>query len=147
MHLSLFTDYSLRVLMYAALKAEVFQVDEVSKAYDISRNHLAKVIHRLGTLGYLDTKRGRGGGIQLAMLPADIRIGKLVRQIEGQTPVVECFDASVNTCRINGCCRLKGALAEAMSSFYQSLDSYTLQDLTTGPNRARMERALPALKT
>lgn len=142
MTLSLFSDYSLRVLMYAALKGSSFQVSEVTAAYGISRHHLAKVIHNLARLGYLDTRRGRGGGIQLAQVPEEIRIGRLVRETEGQAVLVECFDAATNTCRLDGSCRLKGALSEAMAAFYASLDRLTLRDLVTGPHRGRMSRTL-----
>ncbi len=142
MKLSLFSDYSLRTLMYGALTEERFQLDGVTAAYGISRHHLAKVVHHLGKLGYLETQRGRGGGIRLARPAEDIRIGKLVRETEQQTALVECFDASTNTCPINGNCRLKGLLAEAMGAFYASLDRYTLCDLVSGPHRARMARTL-----
>ncbi|HEX3132874.1 MAG TPA: Rrf2 family transcriptional regulator [Planctomycetota bacterium] len=142
MKLSLFSDYALRTLMYAALKNKLFQLDEVTAAYRISRNHLAKVVHQLGVLGYLDTQRGRGGGIRLARAAEDIRIGKLVRETESQAALVECFDAATNTCPINGACRLKGLLAEAMAAFYASLDRYTVRDLVSGPHRARMTRTL-----
>jgi Rrf2 family nitric oxide-sensitive transcriptional repressor len=144
MRLSLFSDYSLRVLMYAAVKGAAFQLDEVTAAYGISRNHLAKVIPSLSKLGYLDTKRGRGGGIQLACPASDIRIGKLVRETENQPVIVECFDLSTNTCPISGSCRLKGALAAAMSAFYESLDRHTLRDLVTGPQRKKLSTLLLA---
>ena len=75
MHLSLFTDYALRVLMFAALKGETFSLSEVADSYQISRNHLIKVVNHLAKLGYLETKRGRGGGIALGMPAADIRLG------------------------------------------------------------------------
>lgn len=142
MNLSLFSDYSLRVLMYAALKADAFQVVEAADAYGISRHHLAKVVHNLSKLGYLETRRGRGGGIQLARLPGEVRIGKLVRETEGGSGVVECFDAATNTCRIAGNCRLQGALAEAMRAFYESLDRLTLEDLVSGSHRGAMSRTL-----
>lgn len=142
MKLSLFSDYSLRTLMYAALTEDRFQLDAVTAAYGISRNHLAKVVHQLGKLGYLDTQRGRGGGIRLARAAEDIRLGKLVRETEQQTVLVECFDAATNTCPLIGSCRLKGLLAEALSAFYASLDRHTLHDLVSGPHRARMSRAL-----
>lgn len=142
MKLSLFSDYSLRTLMYGALTEELFQLDGVTAAYGISRHHLAKVVHHLGKLGYLETQRGRGGGIRLARPAEDIRIGKLIRETEQQTPLVECFDAATNTCPLNGSCRLKGLLAEALGAFYASLDRYTLRDLVSGPHRARMTRTL-----
>ncbi len=142
MHLSLFSDYSLRVLMFAALKGEVFQVDEVTAAYGISRNHLVKVVHNLSKLGYLDTRRGRGGGIRLGRPPEEIRIGKLVRETERQPVVVECFDMATNTCRLAGSCRLKGVLGEALNAFYERLDRQTLADLVKGSHRGAMSKVL-----
>ena len=144
MHLSLFSDYSLRVLMFAALKGESFLLDEVTAAYGISRNHLAKVVHNLSKLGYLETQRGRGGGISLARPAEEIRIGKLVKETENQPILVECFDPATNTCPINGCCRLKGILAESMAAFYATLDRYTLKDLTSGSTRQQMTKKLLA---
>ena len=111
MKLSLFTDYSLRVLMFAALKGESFSLSEVAESYDISRHHLVKVVNYLAKLGYLETRRGRGGGIALGMQPEDIRIGMVVRRTEDSPFIVECFDKQHNTCPISGSCRLKGALA------------------------------------
>jgi Rrf2 family nitric oxide-sensitive transcriptional repressor len=142
MNLSLFSDYSLRVLMYAALKGSSFQVDEVTEAYGISRHHLAKVVHTLSKLAYLHTRRGRGGGIELGRPAEEIRIGQLVRETEGQARLVECFDLVTNTCRLSGSCALKAALAEAMRAFYESLDRLTLRDLVTGPHRPGMTRVL-----
>lgn len=144
MKLSLFSDYSLRVLMFAALKGGTFQLDEVATAFRISRHHVAKIVQGLSRLGYLDTRRGRGGGIQLARLPEDIRIGKLVRETEDQHAIVECFDLATNTCRISGSCRLKGALATALRVFYDSLDEHTLRDFTVGPQREQMIKMLLA---
>ena len=144
MKLSLFSDYSLRVLMFAALKGAAFRVDEVTAAYGISRNHVAKVIHTLAQLGYLETRRGRGGGIQLARPAGEIRIGKVVRQTEDQPVIVECFDPATNTCPIIGSCQLKGVLAEAMNAFYVTLDRHTLQELVGGPQKARLIQTLLA---
>ena len=142
MHLSLFSDYSLRVLIYAALKKSAFQLDEVTAAYGISRHHLCKVVHNLSKLGYLDTRRGRGGGIRLARPPEDIRIGVLVRETEGNSVMVECFDAATTTCRISDCCRLKGALAAALDAFFESLDRHTLRDLVSAPQHRHMSKIL-----
>ncbi len=142
MKLSLFSDYSLRVLMFAALKNEAFQLEEVSASFDISKHHVAKIVQSLSKLGYLDTRRGRGGGIQLARAPEDIRIGKLLRETEDQPAMVECFDMATNTCRLSGSCLLKSALAKARNAFYDSLDTHTLSSLVTGQQRARMIRTL-----
>jgi Rrf2 family nitric oxide-sensitive transcriptional repressor len=145
MRLSLFTDYSLRVLMFAALKKEIFSLSEVATAYDISRHHLVKVVNYLAKLGYLETRRGRGGGILLGMQPEDIRIGMVVRRTEDTPFIVECFDPKQHsTCPINGSCRLKGALAQAVNVFYETLDRHTLRDLVAGPEGAGMrQRLLP----
>lgn len=144
MKLSLFSDYSLRVLMYAAVREDSFLLDDVAAAYGISRHHLAQVVHHLAKLGYLQTQRGRGGGIRLALAPGDIRLGKLVRETEDEPVFVECFDPAANTCPILGSCRLKGLLAEALNAFHATLDRYTLKDLVTGPHRDRMRRTLLA---
>lgn len=146
MRLSLFTDYSLRVLMFAALKDGSFSLSEVAEAYDISRHHLVKVVNYLAKLGYLETRRGRGGGISLAMQPEDIRIGMVVRRTEDTPFIVECFDKQHNTCPINGSCRLKGALAQAVNAFYETLDHHTLRDLVVGAPGARMHQILNVAK-
>lgn len=144
MRLSLFSDYSLRVLMFAALKGETFSLSEAAEAYDISRHHLVKVVNFLAKLGYLETRRGRGGGIALGMPPEDIRIGMVVRRTEDTPFIVECFDKQHNTCAINGSCRLKGALAQAVNAFYETLDRYTLRDLVNGSAGKDMKaRLLP----
>lgn len=142
MRLSLFSDYALRVLMFAALKGESFSLSEVSASYDISRHHLVKVVNYLARLGYLETRRGRGGGIVLGMKPEDIRIGMVVRRTEDTPHIVECFDSQHNTCVINGCCRLKGALGQAMKAFYETLDQYTLTDLVAGKEASFMRKKL-----
>jgi len=142
MRLSLFTDYSLRVLMFAALKGGSFSLSEVAEAYDISRHHLVKVVNYLAKLGYLETRRGRGGGIALGMPPEDIRIGMVVRRTENTPFIVECFDKQHNTCPINGSCRLKGALAQAVNAFYETLDRHTLRELVTGVEAPRLNSIL-----
>jgi Rrf2 family transcriptional regulator, nitric oxide-sensitive transcriptional repressor len=142
MKLSLYSDYSLRVLMFAAVKGKAFQLDEVASAFQISKHHLAKIVQDLSKLGYLDTRRGRGGGIQLARSPEDILIGKLVQETEDQPIMVECFDPETNTCRLDGCCKLKAALADARKAFYDSLNEHTLHSLVSGPRRSRLIRIL-----
>ena len=142
MRLSLFTDFSLRVLMFAALKEESFSLSEIAEAYDISRNHLIKVVNFLAKLGYLETKRGRGGGIELGMPADEIRLGLLVRRTENTPAIVECFDETNNTCHINGSCRLKGVLARASAAFFAELDRYTVADLIAGQHRRPLEKLL-----
>lgn len=147
MRLTTFTDYCLRVLMYVGAKdGELATVDEIAASYDISRNHLMKVVFRLGQLGYLSNLRGKGGGIHLAMEPEVINLGKLVRQTEEDLKIVECFQASGVGCRIESACVLRKALGEALRAFLSVLDGYTLADLL-GPRRqlARL-LSIPAAK-
>lgn len=139
MRLSLFSDYSLRVLIFGAAKAAPFPLHEVADAYNISRHHLVKVVNNLTKQGYLATRRGRGGGIELARKPEDIQLGSLLRRTESSSPLVECFDMSTNTCPIHACCGLNGVLGQAIGAFYGTLDRYTLQDLLT-------EQHVPALR-
>ena len=120
MRISMFTDYSLRVMIQAAVRhPNRVTIEEVSSAYGISRNHLIKVINELGRAGFLVTQRGRSGGFTLAR-PADrISIADVVKFGESGQPLVECFDAATNACVITPACRLKGMLAEAQRAFYR----------------------------
>ncbi len=145
MHLTNFTDYCLRALMFVALKGEeLTTIDEIAERYGINRNHLVKVVFRLGQLGYLDTSRGKGGGIRLADDPAKVKLGKLVRQTEQDFALVECFQDQDCLCVIEPACVLKKALHRALVAFFEVLDEYTLADLVK-PNRSLARLlALPA---
>jgi Rrf2 family transcriptional regulator, nitric oxide-sensitive transcriptional repressor len=135
MRLTVHSDYSLRVLIFLAAKdGELATIPEIARAYGISRGHLMKVVNRLGALGYLTTTRGRDGGIRLGKAPESIRIGEVVRETEESLALVECFskDQGGHRCRIEGSCRLKGALQEALRAFIGVLDGYTLADLVKG---------------
>ena len=139
--LTRFSDYSLRVLMFAAVQGEKrFSVDEVAGKYALSRNHVAKVVNRLVRTGHLKARRGRRGGVWLGRDPRSIRLGHLVRLTENESPLVECFAAKSNRCCLTPACRLKGALARALDAFYGSLDQQTLADLVE--NRAALVRLL-----
>lgn len=130
MRLTVYTDYALRVLIYVGLKqGDVSTIGEIAESYDISRNHLMKVVHRLGLLGYLDTVRGKGGGIRLAREPECINLGDVVRCTEEDMALVECFQPGPVKCRIQPECVLRGALQEALRAFMEVLDRYTLADL------------------
>ncbi len=130
MRLTTFTDYTIRVLIYMGLHpGELTTVAELAQRYDISRNHLTKVIHYLGKQGYIETLRGKGGGIRLAARPAAINIGELVRDTEKNSTLVECFSPGACQCKITPACRLTGILHEAQEAFYQVLGKYTLADL------------------
>ncbi|UBH23107.1 Rrf2 family transcriptional regulator [Macrococcus armenti] len=129
MKLTLYSDYSLRVLMYIARKDERVQIEEIAKFYGISKNHLTKVVNNLATLGYIETTRGRGGGMKIKIQPEDINIGKLIRKTEETLTIVECFDRETNTCPIAGMCGLQGVLGEALAAYMAVLDKYTLEDV------------------
>jgi Rrf2 family nitric oxide-sensitive transcriptional repressor len=132
MELSRFTDYALRVLIYAAVKKpDKITLSELSCAYRISRHHLVKIVHHLGKLGYLENKRGRNGGIYLGCNPEQVSVGEVVRQTETHMNLVECFSPKTNSCRLSPCCRLMGALIEARDAFFGVLDSYTLADVAS----------------
>lgn len=133
MRLTQHSDYSLRVLMYLAAKPErLATIQEIAAAYGISENHLMKVVHRLAQNGFVDTVRGRGGGLRLKGLADDIRLGAVVRAVEEDFRLVECFGED-DTCRITDVCRLKRVLNQALGAFLTSLDSWTLADLVQRP--------------
>lgn len=128
MQLTLFTDYALRSLIFlAARPGENSSVKEIAEHYGISRNHLVKVVHKMSTLGLVESSRGKGGGIKLAYHPAAMRLGDIVRKMENME-IAECFNRDRNTCRISEVCRLKHFLFEASDSFLQTLNKYTLAD-------------------
>jgi Rrf2 family nitric oxide-sensitive transcriptional repressor len=130
MRLTLYSDYSLRLLMYAAVRhGELVTIQEVADAYGISKNHLMKVAFELGRQGYLETVRGRGGGLRLSRAPDRIGLGEVIRMTEEDFTMVECFDPKTNTCAITGACRLRGILSKALQAYFAVLDDYTLADL------------------
>jgi Rrf2 family nitric oxide-sensitive transcriptional repressor len=128
--LTTFTDYSLRVLIYAATAPEGrMTIAEVARAFGISQHHLVKVVHLLGRLGLLENTRGRKGGFKLARPPGAINVGEVLRATEGDAVPAECFHADGGSCPITGSCRLEKALHEAVEAFHAVLDHYTLADL------------------
>lgn len=130
MRLTIYTDYALRVLMYLALKKdELSTIAEISKSYGISENHLMKVAHQLGVAGYVETVRGRGGGLRLAKRVEKIGIGEVVRFTEPDMAIASCFKPVNAACAIRPACVLKHALQKARDAFMDVLDEYTLGDL------------------
>ena len=130
MQLTQFTDYSLRALIYIAIRnGETCTISEIADSYNISKNHLMKVVHRLSQLGVLKTLRGKGGGLLLNTQPKQINLGDLIQKLEPNFFVVECFDAANGKCVIAPVCQLKKVLHEATNNFIQTLQKYTLQDV------------------
>lgn len=129
MQLTLYSDYSLRVLLYLSrTPKKVATIAEISGFYIISKNHLVKVVHRLAQLGFIISSRGKGGGIELAKPPSEITIGEVVRKTEPNFHMVECFNEETNRCVITNVCRLKGILNQALEAYFNVLDNYTLAD-------------------
>ncbi len=132
MHLTQFSDYSLRLAIYLACHADqTVSVEAISRAFGISRHHLVKVVQTLTELGVVESQRGRGGGMRLAIPPSEINVGWLVRRTEPHFNLVECFDLGANTCPIAPACGLKGALYRAQQAFLSVLDEYSLEQFLT----------------
>lgn len=137
MQLTHYTDYSLRVLIFLSLQGDEqrITITDIAEHFSIPRNHLVKVVHRLGLLGYIETTRGKNGGIRLA-LPADqISIGQVVRQMEATLDVVNCQAPS--PCPIRSGCQLKSILNLATDAFLEVLDQYTVADLNQRPRQLK----------
>lgn len=157
MRLTTYSDYALRCLIYLATQDEpdkLVNIQDIADAYDISKNHLTKIVHQLATLGYIESVRGRNGGIRLAKLPKNINIGTVIRQTESDFSIVDCFapidknvfvtpqtskkfpgenitiKQQISLCKISPACKLKGVFYEATQSFLSVLDRYTLEEMT-----------------
>ena len=130
MRLTVYTDYALRVLMYLAVRDDgLATIDEIAKSYGISKTHLMKVVHQLGVAGYIETVRGRGGGLRLAKPVEAIGIGEVVRLTEPDMAIASCFKPVDAPCAIRQCCLLKRALEKARDAFIEVLEGYKLGDL------------------
>lgn len=141
MQLSLHTDYALRVLMLLGGSGAQWTIDDIAAWYGVSRNHLAKVVQSLQAEGLVETQRGRGGGLRLALAPEEIVIGHVIRRLERFDGFVSCFGTS-SDCTLSGNCQLKPALAGALEAFLAHLDRFTLADHLgggQGMNWARRE--------
>jgi len=131
MRLTDYTDYTLRVLMFCALNPDrSVTIAELAESHAVSKNHLMKIVNDLARQGLLQTKRGRGGGFRLLKNPEDINIGAVVRQTETDFRMVECFDASINTCILTSQCQLKHVFNSALKSYMAELDKVSLADVT-----------------
>lgn len=130
MRLTVYTDYALRLLMYLALKDDgLATIEEVAASYGVSKNHLMKITHQLGVGGYIETVRGRRGGLRLARPPREIGLGDVVRYTEPDFAIVMCLEPVDAACAILPSCVLRRALERARDAFLKVLDEYTLNDL------------------
>ena len=130
MRLTTFSDYAFRVLIYlGSAPQSLATIADIAKAYGVSENHLMKVVHQLARLGYVETVRGKGGGMRLARPASEINVGEVLRATEDGFAIVECMGEGGGDCRIARACALKGALGEAVEAFLATLDRYTLADL------------------
>ena len=133
MRLTTMTDYAMRLLMYVAHRPDrLCTIAEIAAAYGISQAHLMKITHQLGQAGFIETVRGKGGGMRLAAPPDEINLGAVVRRMEVDLDLVECFTHVDNRCVLTGHCRLAGVLDGALGAFLAHLDGYTLADLAPG---------------
>ena len=143
MRLTLFTDYSLRLLMFAATHRDrLVTIEETAKTFNISRAHLMKVANLLTSKGYLEAVRGRSGGLRLIEAPERICLGDVIRATEPDFALVECFDRT-NNCRITPRCRLRGVISDALAAFLDVFDRHTLADLLINPANFGLPRRPP----
>ncbi|GIU24905.1 Rrf2 family transcriptional regulator [Shewanella schlegeliana] len=143
MQLTRYTDYGLRTLMYLALHSEresLFRISEITEVFDLSANHISKVVHHLGKLGYLQTVRGKSGGFRLAKPAAEINIGQVVRALENSLAPIDC---SKPYCLFTPACKLKGVLGDAVNAYLAVLDGYSLDMIVT--NKQELKSLLPDL--
>ncbi|OOR93178.1 Rrf2 family transcriptional regulator [Moraxella caviae] len=161
MRLTNYSDYALRTLIYLAVKPSpnaLANINDIADSYQISKSHLTKIVHQLGKLGYIESVRGKGGGIRLSMHPRNINIGELIRHTESDFNILDCLtdptpdgsptlasklgnsstipsvditadDVIAQSCVISPVCQLKGVFSEAMLAFIKVLDGYTLADV------------------
>jgi Rrf2 family nitric oxide-sensitive transcriptional repressor len=140
MRLTLWTDYALRTLIYVGAKdGRLSRIAEIAESFDISNTHLMKIVSQLAQQGYVETVRGKGGGIRLGRPAGQIGVGAVVRDTEEELAVMGCLSGA-GFCRIERCCVLRSALREATGAFLETLDGYTLADLLAP--RAKLGRSL-----
>jgi len=133
MQLKKYTDYSLRVLIFTGMKRdeELASIREISDVFNISQHHLGKIVNHLNKLELVETIRGRNGGIRLAKPAEEINVGRLVRVLESDFNLLECFESGKSHCVIAPGCTLKHTLNKALNAFFQVLEQYTLKDMIT----------------
>ena len=143
MRLTLYTDYSLRVLLYLATKPEAAAtITEIAEYYDISRNHLVKVVHSLGINEFITTSRGKNGGIRLARAAEEIKLSDVVKETEPDMDLLECFNPQTDQCVISPTCRLKSMLYEGRAAFMAVLEQHTLADAAKPIAQSRAKKSV-----
>lgn len=141
MQLTRYTDYGIRTLMYLAVqpkREKLFRISEITEVFDFSANHVSKIVHHMGKLGYLDTMRGKSGGFRLGKDASDINIGTLVRELENSLDPIDCKKP---ICRFDSACKLKVIFNEALSAYLSVLDRFTLSDIVA--NQEELVNLLP----
>lgn len=138
MRLTLHTDYALRVLVHVGLRnGELVTITEIADCYGISKNHLTKVVHQMGRIGYLETVRGKYGGVRLLRQPDKINLGDFIRETEEDFALVRCMRCdATDECRLNGQCIAHDALNAGLRAFFAELNRYTLADMLESQRRA-----------
>ncbi len=130
MRLTDYSEYALRVLIYLSIQDDrLVTVKEISEQYGISHNHLTKLVHKLGKNGFVETIRGKSGGLRIGRDPAMITVGEVVRIMESDFAIVECMQSGNYECRIVRACVLSGVFREGLNAFLEVLDNYTIADL------------------
>ena len=146
MQITSYTDYALRALLYLAMTPnKQANITEIADFYNISRNHLVKIVHQLGSKGFVKTTRGKGGGFVLQRPPEMIRIGDVVRSMEKHFNWVECFDPAQQSCRLLPGCGLKHLLAQAGNAYLQVLDATTLADVLLNTVTVELPQNAPSV--
>lgn len=142
--MSLHTDYGLRTLMFLASNDGHHSIADIALGYGISRNHLMKVAQRLVAEGFVESVRGRSGGLKLARPAAELNVGDIVRSMEDLGNFVECFNASTNQCVVTPACGLSKVFAGSVQAFLRHLDQFTVADLVADNGRFRslLERSI-----
>ncbi len=142
MHLTQYSGYGLRVLVYVGLQDDrLSTIAEIAEAYDVSKNHLMKVVQQLAAEGFVFTKRGKNGGIRLASSPEKVSVGQVVRKLEPNFGVADCFHPDRN-CKLFPACRLRAKLVKASEAFLGVLDEVTLADILADSSHQTILRQL-----
>jgi len=144
MQLTIRSNHAMRLMMFCAVnRGRVAPVAEIARACNMSEAHLGKIAHALASHGFVETVRGRHGGVRLARPPAELNVGEIVRATEFGRCLVECLDPETNTCPLVEACRFRSIIGRALEAFLRVLDGYTLADLVAEPEGMRLAMGLP----